>query len=97
MICTSMLRDHSLTLKKWFKVKSDSTKRFAATDFLKDDSTLQTSRTNNKRDRGTFMLTRPNLTLKDLPTVKSDITKRFAVYGFLKVYFTLETNLYIIM
>ena len=81
--CTSMFSDHSLTLKKWFKVKSDTTKRFAANDFLKVDCTLQTSRT--KEDRGTFMLTPHSLTLKERPKVKSDITKRFAAYDFQKV------------
>ena len=66
--------------------------RFAANDFLKVDSTLQTSRTNNKQDRDTFMVTRLNLTLKNLAKVKSDITKRFTAYGFLRVDCTLETS-----
>ena len=69
-----MLSDHSLTLKKWFKVKSDTTKRFAANDFLKVDSTLQTSKTKNKQE-DTLILTRPSLTLKEGSKVKSDITK----------------------
>ena len=52
---TFMLSRHSLTLKDWCKVKSDSTKRFSANGFLKVYCTLQTSRSNNKRDRNTFV------------------------------------------
>ena len=73
-----MLTLHSLTLEEWSKVKSDITKRFATNDFLKVDSALQTSRTNNKRDCGTFMLTRPSLT--------------FAADDFIKVDCTLQTS-----
>ena len=75
--CTSMLSGHSLTLKKWFKVKCDTTKRLSPNDFL---------------DRDTFMVTRLNLTLKNLAKVRFDITKRFAAYGFLRVDCTLETS-----
>ena len=46
---------HNLTLKERSKVKSDTTKRFAACGFLKVDCKLQTSRTNNKQDRDTFV------------------------------------------
>ena len=46
---------HSLTLKEWPTVKSDSTKRLAAYGFLEGDCTLQTSRSNNKQDRGIFV------------------------------------------
>ena len=42
------------TLKDGSKVKSDHIRRFAAHDFLEVGFTLQTSRTNNKGDRGTF-------------------------------------------
>ena len=45
---TFMLSHHSLTLKKCSKVKSVTTKRFAANGFLKVDCTLQTFRANNK-------------------------------------------------
>ena len=44
-----------LTLKEWPKVKSDTTKRFAAYGFLTVNCTWETSRTNNKRDRDTFV------------------------------------------
>ena len=57
--CTSMLSDHSLTVKKWFKFKSDTIKRFAANDFLKVGCTLQTFRTNNEQDRGTLIYVDP--------------------------------------
>ena len=60
-----MLTRYSLTLKEQSKVKSDIVKRFAAHNFLKVDCTLQTSRTNNKWDRG-----------KD----KCNITRRFAAH-----------------
>ena len=43
-----------LTLKEGSKVKSDHIRRFAAHDFLQVRFTLQTSRTNNKGDIGTF-------------------------------------------
>ena len=38
------------------KIKSDIAKRFAVHGFLKVDCTLQTSRANNKRVIGTFIL-----------------------------------------
>ena len=66
-----MLSRHSLTLKEWSKVKSDSPKRFTANGFLKVDSTLQTSRFNNKPTIGTFILSHHNFTLKELSKVKS--------------------------
>ena len=72
-------------MKEWSKVKSDTTKSFVAYGFLKVDSTLQTSTTNNKQDLGTFMLNCHSLTLKEWSKVKSDIAKRFASYSFLKV------------
>ena len=59
-----MLTHHSLTLKEWSKVKSDSTKRFAAYGFLKVDCTLHISRTNNKRDRGIFVKTAVTLPME---------------------------------
>ena len=43
-----------LTLKEGPKVKSDHIRRFAAHDFLLVGFTLQTSRTNNKRDISIF-------------------------------------------
>ena len=61
--------------------------------FLWVDCTLQTSRTNNKQDIGTFMLTCPSFfTLKEGSKVKFDITKRFPAYGFLKVDCALQTS-----
>ena len=66
--------------------------RFAANGFVKIDSTLQTSRSNNKRDRDTFMLIHLSLTLKKRFKVKSDITKRFEAYDFQKVDCTLQTS-----
>ena len=66
--------------------------RFAANGFLKVDSTLETSRTNNKRDIGTFMLNRHNLTLNERSKVKSDTSKRFTAHGFLKADCTLQTS-----
>ena len=87
-----MLSCHNLTLKERSKVKSDITKRFAAYGFLKVDCTLETSRTINKREMCTFMLTHPSLTLKERSKVKSDITKRFTAYCFLKVDCTLQTS-----
>ena len=50
-----MLTRPSLTLKERSKVKSDITKRFAAYGFLKVVCTLETSGTNNKPDRDTFV------------------------------------------
>ena len=50
-----MLTRPSLTLKKRSKVKFDITKRFPTYGFLKGDCTLQTSRSNNKQDRDTFV------------------------------------------
>ena len=52
-------------LNGWSKVKSDSTKRFAAYGFLKVNWALQTSRTNNKQGRGTFMWKRHGLIVKE--------------------------------
>ena len=46
-----MLSYHNFTLKVSSKVKSDTTKSLAASyGFLKVDSALETSRTNNKQD-----------------------------------------------
>ena len=87
---TCTISANIVSLKKWFKVKSDTIKRFAANDFLKVDCALQTSRT--KKDRGTFKLTHPCLTLKEGSKVKFDIAKRFTAYGFLKVDSTLQTS-----
>ena len=42
---------HNLTLKEWSKVKSDTPKICS----IKVDCTLQTSKTNNKQDRDTFV------------------------------------------
>ena len=52
---TFMLTHNSLTLKEWTKVKSDIARRFASHGSLKVECALQTFRTNDKRDRGTFM------------------------------------------
>ena len=49
--------------------------RFAANGFLKVNFTLQTSRSNNKQDIGTFLPSRHNLTLKEWSKVTSDTTK----------------------
>ena len=46
-----MLSCHNVTLKERSKVKSDTIKRFAAHFFPEGDCTLQTSKTNNRRDR----------------------------------------------
>ena len=84
-----MLSRHILTLKECSKVKYDTNKTFAAYNILNVDCTLQSSRTNNKRDIGTFMLRCHHLTLKEWSKVKSDTTKIFAPDGFLKVDCTL--------
>ena len=44
-----------MTLKERSKVKSDTTKGFAACGFLNIDCTLQISRSNNKQDKATFV------------------------------------------
>ena len=92
-MCTFMLSQHSFSLKKRSKVKSVTTKRFAAYGFpLNVGCTLQISRTNNKRGIGTFMLSHYSLTLKKWSKVKSDTTKRFTAYSFLKVDSILESS-----
>ena len=92
-MCTFMFSHHSLTLKKSCKLIFVTTKGFPAYAFpLKVHCTLQTSRTSNKRDIGTLILTRLSLTLKEWSTLKSDTTKRCTADGFLKVDYTLQTS-----
>ena len=68
-----MLSHRSLTLNEQHKLKSV----FKSYVFKKVHSTLQTSKTNNKRYIGTF-------TLKERSKVTSDASKRFASYFFPK-------------
>ena len=69
-----------------------SNTRSSAFDFQQTGYTLQSNRTTNKWDIGTFMLTQHSLTLKEWSKVKSDTPKRFAADDLLHVDCTLQTS-----
>ena len=65
------------------KIKLYTTKMYATCGFLQIGCVLETTRSNNKWDRGTFMLGSHHITFKEWPNVTSDTIERSACYGFL--------------
>ena len=53
------------------KIKSDTTKMYATCGFLQIGCVLESTRSNNKWDRGTFMFGSHDITLKEWPNVTS--------------------------
>ena len=82
---------HGFTLKGYPKVKSDTTKRYIASNFLQVACILETSGSNNKWDRGTFKVDCHILSLKQHPAVNSN-NQRYIATNFFQDGWILQTS-----